>query len=285
MIKLALIFPKDYGETPMEVSPPFNLGYLASYSLMYAERNNIPLEVRIIDEVVGQDVKKSIFEFKPDIVGITATSLVIKRGYDIADFCRENTDALVIIGGPHVSALPDEGLLHAHIIIKGDGELALAEIIQQYHTQKFKNKGVIIETPYIKEIDEVPMPAFHLMDMSFYTNSKRNVLQTFKFSPIENVGAALITSRGCPFKCVFCHNSKRTKPVRFHSAQRVITEIKYLMDTYGVNAIFFFDDEFLTSKRRVREICRLIRENDLKFQWACQARADIEHAHKHENPL
>ena len=77
MIKLAFINPKDYGKTPVEISPPFNLGYLASYCLMYAKKNKIPLEIRILDEVVGQDIENLVFEFKPNILGITATTPLI----------------------------------------------------------------------------------------------------------------------------------------------------------------------------------------------------------------
>ncbi len=275
MIRLALIFPKDYGETPMEVAPPFNLGYLASYSLLYAKNNDIPLEVKIIDEVAGQDVEGSLNEFKPNIIGITATTPLIKRAYDIAAYCKSNIDAVIVMGGPHVTAMPEEGLENAHVVVKGEGELALAELIHKYNQGTLGKEGFILEKPYIDEIDEVPIPAFHLMDMSCYTNSKKNVLHTFKFASPKSVGAALLTTRGCPFKCIFCHNSKRTKPVRYHSPQRVISEIKYLMTNYGVNAVFFFDDEFLTNRKRIRDICSLIRENNLNFQWACQARADI----------
>jgi len=92
-------------------------------------------------------------------------------------------------------------------------------------------------------------------------------------NPNNNVGV-LLTSRGCPYDCVFCHNSFRDKPFRFNSPERVIEEIEFLQNSYGVQSIFFIEDNFFCNHPRLKRICGLIKENNIDIEWGANSRVD-----------
>jgi len=235
MIKVALINPGKDGS--LAATEPLSLGFIAGY----LEKNDI--EVIIIDELAGQNVKKEIEKFIPDIVGITATTPCVLDAYKIADMCRK-MGILTVMGGVHVSVLPEEGLKHADIVVKGEGEIAMLDIIRE------NIKSGIVSRPYIKNIDDIPFPARHLMQMNFYSNAKERLPNSFMFSfiPLHTKFASILTSRGCPFACTFCHNSWRGIPWRFNNPERVISEIEDLIKSYGIKAIFLLKIIFLPIK-------------------------------------
>jgi anaerobic magnesium-protoporphyrin IX monomethyl ester cyclase len=254
---IALVNP---GKNPeFATSEPLNIEYLAGY----LEKNNF--EVKIIDELVGQNVKKEINKFSPDIVGITSTTPVVLDAYRIADMCREK-GILTVMGGVHVTALPEEALQHSDIVVKGEGESAMLDIINK------EIKSGVISYPNIHNLDEIAMPARNLVDMDYYLRVTGNYF-LHHTSPKTKTGA-IITSRGCTNRCIFCHNSWRQIPLRFHSAERVVEEIKFLIENYGVEALFFMDDNLLLNKPRFKRICDLMKEEKIDITFACNSRTD-----------
>ena len=259
MERIALVNP---GQDPrFSVQEPLHLGYLASY----LRKNNV--EVTIIDELAGEDVERKILEYKPTLVGLTATTPLVNDAYRIAAFCRSN-GIKTVMGGVHVSILPEEALKHVDMVVIGEGEESLLKIARGEH------EGRIIKSPgYIKDLDEIPMPARDLLNMDFYKNSKARIPESYLyFVPAGMKVAAINSSRGCPYNCIFCHNTWRDVPFRFHSADRVLDEIKVLLDVYGVKAIFFIEDNFWANKKRLKEICERIVAEKLDFIWAANAK-------------
>lgn len=260
MKRIALVVPgtkKEYA-----VQEPLNLGYLASF---LEDRG---FEVSIIDQLAGQNVENEIKKFKPDAVGITGVTPVIPEAYKIADWAKSE-GYLTILGGVHVSIMPEEGLKHADIVVVGEGENALLEIMQGKH-----KKG-IVKGELIRNIDEIPSPARHLMQADFYIHTKDRLPRTYLGFVSPNMrAAALFTSRGCPWNCTFCHNTWRGTPFRYNSPERVISEIKDLINNYKVEAIFFIEDNLFANLDRLKKICNLIIENDLKFIWGANARVN-----------
>jgi len=259
-IKVALIAPgKIEG---FAVQEPLNLGYIASY----LEKNNI--NVKIIDQLAGQNVYKELKIFTPDIVGITGTTPVILEAYKIADFCRKNK-ILTVMGGPHVSVLPKEALEHTDIVVVGEGEAAMLKIIQE------QIKSGIISVPYVKDLDEIPSPARHLMQMEFYLRVKNRIQESYLyFVPLHSRTASMIVSRGCPYRCTFCHNTWRGIPFRSHSPERVISEMKALERDYNVSHLFFIDDNLFANKLWLKEVCLLMAKNKINIIWGCNTRVD-----------
>jgi radical SAM superfamily enzyme YgiQ (UPF0313 family) len=267
-IRVALVYPTKPGKI-YSAAPPFGVAYLASYIEKYVKE----CEVTIIDGSRKCHIEKELIKFEPDIVGITATTPLAPEAYRIADFVRENLNALVVMGGVHASIMTAEALQYVDIVVRGEGEIAFYEIVKSVLRKK-KLKEKVMSRPYIKNLDAIPMPAWHLLDMNFYL--RFGPQHTYPIGESCKRTGLLITSRGCPFRCIFCYNSWRDIPVRFHSAQRVIDEIKFLIENYDIDSIFFYDDSFLANKIRLKEICQLLKETGLnkKIIFGCQSRAD-----------
>jgi anaerobic magnesium-protoporphyrin IX monomethyl ester cyclase len=245
------------------VQEPLNLGFLASY----LKREGI--EVRIIDELAGQDVASELRAFAPRIAGITATTPMASSAYRVADICRQ-MGITTVMGGVHASVMTEEAVGHVDYVVKGEGEQALLDLVRGNVSER------IISRPFIRNLDDVPRPAYELMDMNVYMRAKDRVpyYTVLFFVPPRARVAALLTSRGCPYSCIFCHNSWKGMPFREHSAGRVVDDMAYLIGTYRINALYFCDDNFFADKIRLRKICELVKERGIRTRWGCNARAD-----------
>lgn len=260
MTKVALINPGR--DIRFAMQEPLNLGFIASY----LEKNGI--DVKIIDELIGEDVKEHLKKFSPDIVGITSTTPLVHRAYEIAKLCKD-MGILTVMGGVHVSILPDEALKYTDIVVKGEGELAMLKIIKDGITSG------VVSADYIKDLDEIPPPARHLMDMYFYVHSRDRFHYTYLyFVPRKTRVASILAARGCPYRCVFCHNTWRDTPFRANSPERVIFEVRELIDRYAIKAIFFIGDDLFVDKARLRSICELMKKNRINIIWGGNARVD-----------
>lgn len=239
--------------------PPLNLGYIAGY----LKRQNI--EVVIIDERAGEKCENRLEKICPRIVGVTAVTSTVDRAYQIGDYVGKNLDALTVLGGVHASAMPKEGLEHFDKVVVGEGERAMLDIAKGRCPER------IVSRPFVKNIDEIPPPARHLIDMNFYLSLEANMGER----NTSNVGT-LITSRGCPYRCIFCYNNWRNTPVRYHSSERVAEELDQLAEVYAAKAFYFHDDTFTANKKRVQKICELMIGNGLsEFPWSAWTRADL----------
>ena len=258
--KVALINPGK--DKKYAIQEPLNLGFIASY----LEREGI--DVAIIDELAGQDVKKELEKWQPDIAGITAVTPLAPDAYRIAKLCRDKK-ILTVMGGVHSNIMVEEAMEHVDIVVKGEGEIALRDII------KDGIRSGIVSRPFIKNIDDIPPPARHLMQMDFYLRTKQRNPDTYLYFVPRNAKAtAMLTSRGCPYDCVFCHNSWKGTPYRFNSPDRVISEIKSLEKDYDVHHIFFIEDNFFANRTRVKKICEKIIQERIEIIWGANARVD-----------
>jgi anaerobic magnesium-protoporphyrin IX monomethyl ester cyclase len=258
MVRLALVNPgKDQS---CGVHEPLNLLTLAAYAKKFGH------DVIIADQIAGDNVFKKIEEFKPDFVGITGTTAVIADAYEIADWCKSKGHK-TILGGVHVTIMPEEGLKHADFVVCGEGEDALVKILSG------EAKEGIVKGEIIKDLDSLPKLDRELVNVNFYQTGRDRVPGAhLHFVPKGHKLSSILAQRGCPYRCIFCHNSWRGLPIRFNSAKHIIDEMKELEDKYGVQAIFFMDDDFLFSKSRNIEFCKLYKEAGLKMIWGCQTR-------------
>lgn len=257
-MRVALVNP---GIDKYNDSPPLNLGFMAAYLEQHNHR------VKIIDKLAGDDFFAEIDIFQPDLVGITGTTPVITDAYRVADECRDR-GIKTVIGGIHASVMAEEAKKHADAVVIGEGEVILKEIIDKDLT------GIIKGKPILK-LDELPRPSYHLINMDFYLTVRQRVeISYLSFAPKQSRVASILTSRGCPYNCTFCYNSFQTLPFRFNSAERVIEEIKHLIDEFGVNAIFFIEDNFFCNRPRVKKICNMIIDEELDIIWGANSRVD-----------
>jgi anaerobic magnesium-protoporphyrin IX monomethyl ester cyclase len=264
MFKIALVVPSPPLVLASDCSPPLGLAYLASYVMA-----NVPnIEIKIIDGVTGQVPAQEISNFKPDIVGITATTPLVVAAYQLADELKAQTNLTVVLGGPHVSVMSDEALAHGDYVVVGEGEQAFDNIIKEVMANGKPEKPKIVKGTSIESLDEIPSPAYNLLNMQFYLS--RRFLEPLMKPPV----LGLVTSRGCPYRCAFCYNFGRSSKVRYFSAKRVVDDLLLLHDKYGVSNFFFQDDEFLINHQRLKELATLFKAYDIDkwIKWGCQAR-------------
>jgi radical SAM superfamily enzyme YgiQ (UPF0313 family) len=262
---------------------PLAVAYLASYVRKYGGFNNIV----IVDK---ENPIKKIKKEKPDIVGISAMTYEFPQAKQIAKELKLDFDIPIIIGGHHISLMPhhfDKGIFDLAVI--GEGEQTLLELMQlfekegRFSADKLKNiKGILyrdngsIKTteprPLIENLDLIPFPALDLLDMSYYLQPRREA-----FSDKIDRYLSVITTRGCPYKCIFCPAFSLWKRPRFHSAEYVVNEMKHLIEKYKITGIRIWDDTFTMNPARLKEIARLIKEEKIneKVEFYVYGRANL----------
>ena len=258
------------------VGPPLGLAYLASVA------RNEGFDVKIIDSLAENlsfnELEKKIKEYDPDVVGITSTTTSIPDAYKVAEISKRiNPNVITVIGGPHVTFVPELTLKESpyiDIVVRGEGEEIFKQLLHNLDKgKKLSNiRGITYREnnrirsnppmPLIKDIDNIPIPAFDLLPMEKYQFGKKRF-------------GVIITSRGCPFQCIFCSSSLQFgKKWRAHSVERVIEELKILHDEFKIREIEFLDDTFTLSKKRAQEICKAIIQEGLDISWSASSRVD-----------
>jgi radical SAM superfamily enzyme YgiQ (UPF0313 family) len=207
---------------------------------------------------------------KIDIVGITATTPVVKEAWRLAGIIKRR-NIPVVLGGPHPSALPEESLGNeADIVVVGEGEETFAEIVEKWPCIKgisgivYKHgKEVVYEAhrALIENLDSLPFPAYHLLEnKEAYTTPQPIITE-----PMRTL--TLITSRGCPYRCNYCYKGVFGQTWRAHSAKYVVDLWQYLYEKFDVQMVGVEDDTFNLDYSRVEEICRLLKERKIKTLW------------------
>jgi anaerobic magnesium-protoporphyrin IX monomethyl ester cyclase len=226
-------------------------------------------------------IKEEIRRRKPDIVGISSPfTCQAENAIKVGNLAKEvDPNILTVVGGPHVTAVPVEFLKEAKsidIAVIGEGEYTMLDIFQfSEGTKKIGDvqgiayrqaDGTIKQNalrPFIKNLDELPYPAYHLVDMEQYLNPKRIDYRSFKDRAVS-----MITSRGCPFNCNFCSvHLHMGKMFRAHSVDYVVNHIEYVINKFGVKTIFFEDDNLTFDIKRFEAICDKIIEKGIRFNW------------------
>lgn len=268
--------------------PPLGIGYIASYLRKYGKDK---YDIKIVDGNCCRDILREVYKFNPEIIGFTALSPQIKEAVDLSWQIKNwKKEILQVVGGIHVSAMPEETLLKGafDIGILREGEQTFCELVDLFSRNKlskgalekikgvcFKNNGAFYCTPRREEIadlDMIPPPARDLFDMKHYL-SYHLLIRGLAGSRITTV----MGSRGCPFDCVFCSSKIVFKGVRQFSTEYIIAEIKDLIEQYNIKAVFFTDDTFTINKERIRSFCaQFISERlSAKIKWEVQGRANL----------
>jgi len=278
-MKILLINPPQRTKCPQ---PPLGLAMVAAV----LEKNTD--SVQILDLTVlgisNESLRLRIQQEKPDIVGITAMTPTINSALRVAKNVKEvDKEIIVILGGAHATLLPGETLHDSpdiDLIVCGEGEQTTPEVIATLKEDAGSLRqvpGVAYregsETrinplrPPILDLDSLPFPAFHLLPMGKYRLHPPFGRKT----PIMPI----ITSRGCPYRCVFCSKSVFGHRYRSNSAVYVANQIQFLIEKFGIREVKFYDDSFTLNKKRVIDICTLLKQQQLDIPWTCETRVDL----------
>lgn len=284
-MRVVLINPRFRLPIDTRTTPHLGLAYLAAVSEKRGD------EVVIFDaDVERQPVAEFIQEFRPHIVGITANTPQVKQAWRTARAIKEVTDVPVVLGGPHVSVLPEESCEkpYVDIVVRGEGEDAWIDICKRlerflqdqpgYSSAAFfhpeneifdhcfgityrTSDGQIHNNPDrapIADLDGLPWPAYHLFKMDRYTN-----LQPATDHVDGARSFSIMTSRGCPYRCTFCSQSIMPIKWRSRSPENVIAEWRHLVEDMGAQEIGILDDSANIRVKRMDELGRALIENNL----------------------
>lgn len=253
--------------------PPLGLLYLAAF----LEREGVTAD--IIDCQAGlrswEEVRSRLKQGRYDLYGITGTTSIISNSYRLAAMVKDcHPDAKVVMGGVHVTALPEEALGKSAVdfVIRGEGENALLELAKGAAPDaiaglSYRAGGKIVhngESCIMPDLDALPFPAFHKVNMKAYFPA----LNSYKRLPAIN----MMTTRGCPGRCTFCNSA--SVPLRRRSAENIFGEMKMLSGKYGIKEISFYDDTFTVFHDNITKLCDMLIAGGVDLTWSCFARVD-----------
>jgi len=236
----------------------------------------------------------------PDIVGISSQfTTQFFTTLKMAEVVKKvNPRIVTVVGGPHASIMPESFFKHSHyidLVVMGEGEYVVPEIAEWYQRQRsldsikglvYRNGSRILRNKPrepIENLDDLPFPAYNLIDLERYFELKAKAKSFDVSRPRYNYrgserSLSFITSRGCPFNCVFCSiHLHMGKKWRANSPQYVLNHLEYLLERYNVKHIHFEDDNLTLQQKRLEKILDGIKEKGLNFTWDTPngVRADI----------
>jgi radical SAM superfamily enzyme YgiQ (UPF0313 family) len=256
---------------------PLGLGYLAAVLL----KNNY--KVNVIDcqalDMSHQKLKSELNKRKPDMVGMTSTTLTYKSALRVAEIAKKvHPKCLTVLGGCHVTFWDEKALqecAYLDVIVRKEGENTILNLVERLEKGRdfhnvlgitYKEGEKIIrnpDRPHIEDLDSLPFPAHHLWPID-------------RLRKYGKVVFPVMTSRGCTFWCEFCTAVRMFgRRYRTRSPKNVVDELEFLQKTFGAEQFTFYDDTFTVNQARTAEICEEIINRKLKIEWDCETRVDM----------
>jgi anaerobic magnesium-protoporphyrin IX monomethyl ester cyclase len=276
MLSVLLINPPQSTRYPQ---PPIGLALIAAilekagYAVGLLDANALQLK--------PEDVIKAVSD--ADIVGITGMTPTIGTALSIARYLKKDRQNIkIILGGPHVTLLPEETLSSSNdidVIVRGEGDETVIELMRALENGKpldsvagisYKANGNVVHTAdrtSSVDMDKLPYPAYHRLPWKqYHPHPPHGMSLPF---------GAIVTSRGCPYRCAYCSKPVFGSKFRAQSPERVVEEMSYLHEKFGVKEIAFYDDSFTLDKERAHAIADKIMEKRLKIAWTCETRVNL----------
>ena len=211
-----------------------------------------------------------VMAFQPDIIGISALFAPSYRSFiDIAECCRKLFPSVLLLGGGNMPTAGYREILRDteafDAICYGEGEKPLLALLQSDDpirhieaSNSWVTRGKVgqvfeFEHDFIVDLDEIPFLDYGLLDVGGY-----DINPTMYYYTSENArgrGMAMMTSRGCPFKCIFCASHKaHGRDMRYHSVARVVEDAEKLRALYAADTIIILDDHFMGDRPRAYDV-------------------------------
>jgi anaerobic magnesium-protoporphyrin IX monomethyl ester cyclase len=247
-------------------------------------KKNFPGIEVVLADVNFEDPIERIKSEKPDIIGLSSSSEQYPDGIRFAKEIKKISKAPIILGGVHISTLPETLHTIFDVGVIGDGEYTLLELLKHYDKRKnfhgieyirgvifFKNKHLIRTPPReLTNPDTEPLPDYSIINKKYF--EKRIIGNSFQ----KARQAGMIASRGCPFKCAFCASAAFNHKYRSYSAQNILKIIKMLHKDYGIELIWLWDDLFTANLSRLKTLVEMLRNEGLlgKIKYEVFSRVD-----------
>ena len=272
-IRVLLIYPPS-----KQVHQDFPMGML----MLAAVLEKAGHEVHLLDSCAVkkrrsiEDIVSFATDLKPDVIGMTLLTPTVRESYKLAAELKAK-GFKVIAGGPHATLVPEEVISRDFdAVVLGEGEPVVEQAVKAIMGQipkdsvaglvyKNSQNQAVYTSPRepLADIDSLPFPARHLVDMSEYgiTNGQM---------PKANI----FSSRGCPALCSFCAGGLFGKRFRFRSSKNIIEEMLAVHQAYGTQEFHFVDDAMTVNRERIREFCKSLIELRLPVRWSIMTRVD-----------
>jgi radical SAM superfamily enzyme YgiQ (UPF0313 family) len=263
------------------VVPPLGLMYIAAV----LEKAGYAVQIYDADPEYQETIISEIKKFNPDLIGLSFLTVGYQRAFKLCKHLKEELpDKIYCSGGVHTTVKPIDTMneFALDFIVVGEGEDTIVEVCEKLDKNEglagvkgvmYRENGEIIDNgrrELIKDLDTIPFPARHLIDMEPYLKPPGIIR-----GHADKNQTTIVTSRGCPFKCIYCgsHNIFGRK-TRRRSVKNVVDEIEYLLKNYGITGIYYCDDTFTLSPKWVRAYCEELKKRNLDIKWAGQSRVD-----------
>jgi len=234
-------------------------------------------EVKVLDLQMNPNLNlaEEMNSYEPRIVGITSVTANFHKAEKIAKFIRQNFSPFIVLGGVHATFTSNELLQHSEFnaYVIGEAEYTMPDLINAIEDGNNLNKvnGLAYTAngktfcnnprPLVNDLDTIPFPARHLINMQEYISHKGSAL--------------LISTRGCPYSCIFCSTSKlHGNQYRVRSIDNLMKEIGLILGDYAPRSLAFADDNFTFDRLRVKRFCNAILAQRYDIPWSCSARVD-----------
>lgn len=256
---------------------PYNLCLIAS---MIREDYDVQIIDANIDNLTKEDLFIMFSKINPKVVGISV--LMDKygiTGHNVAEIAKSvDKEIITVIGGVYATTNSLEVIKDKNLdyLIKGEGEYCFKELLKFINGDKedipkgvwYKNNEIVIDggrTDLITDLDKLPLPSYDLIDFLKYANNvERNSVDRPSLLPFGRV----LTSRGCNQKCIFCQVEQIAGlKYRGRSANNVLDEIEWLKKVYGIRSFIIDDDNFLTNRKRAKELFEGLIKRKINLPW------------------
>lgn len=276
MKKVSLVFPRFRYKSG---DPPLGLCSIASYL-----RKRCDVEVSILDTTFCPSfryVRKCLQAAQYDIVGVYVSTIMYEDAKIIATMAKE-LGATVVAGGPHAAISPESLINTFDIVVIGEGEESMVEIVRASESTDlsgikgiwYRDNGSIYKNPErvrFVDLDSLEPPAFDLVDIERYF---RYWHYLDAITP-QSRGINIMASRGCKFNCSFCQPTIRKifgEYTRFKNPEGLVREMRYYMDKYKVNKFFFHDDTFISDLQWLCQFLNIMKRENTRILWGCNTR-------------
>ena len=263
------------------VVPPLGLMYIAAV----LERAGHDIQILDSDPEYQASMMKEIKDFNPELIALSFLTVGYQKAFNLCKALKkELPDVTYCSGGVHTTVKPTETLQEFDLdfIVVGEGEDTIVEVCEKLVKKEgvagvkgvmYRENGKIVDNgrrELIKDLDTIPFPARHLIDMTPYLKPP-GIIRGYA----DKNQTTIVTSRGCPFKCIYCgsHNIFGRK-TRRRSVKNVVDEVEHLQKNFGIRGVYYCDDTFTLSSKWVKEYCHELKKRNLNIKWGCQSRVD-----------
>jgi len=274
LTKVTLVYPYFHpsGDNSIFRFPPLGLGYIAAY----LEAHDVPTLVVDCTFASEEQALRRIRDSQPRIIGLQVMFSMKEKALQFAKVLRKDCE-LLVAGGPLPTSDPEEFLSCFDVVVIGEGEQTILELVQAVKEGRgftkvpgiaFKEKGKVTFTAprsLIEDLDSVPFPSREMFDNEAY---KSYYLKNFGYST-----TSVMTSRGCPFRCDFCSRPVFGNSFRWRTAANVVDEVEEVKEL-GYQRVWFSDDCFTLNRDRLLSICDELIRRRVSVGWECLSRVD-----------